>query len=278
MDPQKIKERIIQDLSDQIPDLIEGENDFILNRLTSRKNIVFELIFKIKPAHFPKIVVLKLFQTEFAEREYQMLKLLEQQQTLVPKVLFYRKPYILMEKIQGINLTNFINNNLKNISSLNDLKLHIRRKLKHSVKKLARWFAIFHKNNIIRRTENDVIVVNKGDARLRDFIYNPATHDVYGLDFEEAYEGNYHDDLAWICCALLDTNPGIFESKEPRPKIELIKVFLKKYYKINNDFKFSFNYFAERLIENLNIIIERRDLEFGSVRKETILNNLANLI
>ncbi len=278
MDPQKIKERIIQDLSDQIPDLIEGENDFILNRLTSRKNIVFEVIFKIKPAQFPKVVILKLFQTDFAEREYQMLKLLEEQQILVPRVLFYKKPYIVMEKIQGINLTNFINNNLKNISSLNDLKLHLRRKLKHSVKKLARWFAIFHRNNIVRREESNVIVVNKGDARLRDFIYNPATHEVYGLDFEEAYEGNYHDDLAWICCALLDTNPGIFELKEPRPKIELIKVFLKKYYKINNDFKFSFNYFAGQLIEFLNIVIERRDLEFGLVRKETILNNLANII
>jgi len=35
MDPQKIKEQIIRDLSDQIPELIEGDNDFVLNRYSN---------------------------------------------------------------------------------------------------------------------------------------------------------------------------------------------------------------------------------------------------
>ena len=63
MDSEKIKEQIINDLKKQIPELIDGENDFILNRLTSKKNIVFELIFEKKPENLPKIVILKLFRT-----------------------------------------------------------------------------------------------------------------------------------------------------------------------------------------------------------------------
>ncbi|MFX1276849.1 MAG: hypothetical protein ACFFBP_22300 [Promethearchaeota archaeon] len=279
MDPQKIKEQIINDLSDQIPELIDGENDFLLNRLTSKKNIVFELIFKKKPENFPKVVILKLFRTEFTEIEYNALKKLEKQNLTVPKVLFFKKPYILMEKVNGINLTNYINNNLKNITSLKEIKHQIRRKIKLGIKNLAKWVALLHKNNLIsRNNEHGFIVFNKGDTRLRDFLYNPSTNIIYGMDFEESYEGNFHDDLAWICCSLLDTDPGIFEMDEPRHKIELIKVFLKKYFKVNSDFPFSFEYFADRLIENINIVIERRDLEFGQVRKEMILKKITGIL
>ncbi len=279
MDPQKIKEQVINDLSDQLPEFIDGDNDFVLNRLTSKKNMVFELIFKKRPKNFPNVVVLKLFQTEFAEIEYKTLLKLTSQDLNVPKALFYKKPYIILEKLNGINLTNYINNNLKSITSLKELKHQIRRNIKHGVKELARWFAILHQNNVIHKNdEQGYVVLNKGDARLRDFLYNPLTKTIYGMDFEESHEGNFHDDLAWICCALLDTNPGIFEMDDPRHKIELIKVFLKKYFKINDQFPFSFDYFAEKLIEDLNVVIERRDLEIGRVRKESILKNLSHLI
>ncbi|MFX1238149.1 MAG: hypothetical protein ACFFAS_10100 [Promethearchaeota archaeon] len=278
MDPQNIKEQITQELKNLIPELNEEENEFNINHLTSKQNVVVEVIFKKKPTDFPKVVVLKLFQTENIDREFQVLKKLEEQQILVPKVLIHNNSCIMLEKIVGINLTSFINNNLKNISSLHDLKLHLRRNIKKSVKKLGKWFAILHKRNVVRETEEEIVVLNKGDARLRDFLYNPETKEIYGLDFEDAYEGNYLDDLAWICCSLLDTDPGIFEMDDARHKIELIKVFLKKYYKTNNEFRFNFNYFAEQLIENLNTVIERRDLDSGLVRKEIILKNLTNLI
>jgi len=274
MDPRKIKEKIIMDLSDQIPELAIRENDFVLNRLTSKKNMVFELIFEKKPENFPKIVILKLFRTDYAQIEYDALIKLEKQGLTVPKVVFFKKPYIILERINGKNLTNFINDNLINISSLHDLKLQTRKQLTRSIKRLAKWLAILHKNNVVSKTNNEIIVFNKGDTRLRDFVYDPSKHVMYGVDFEESYEGNHLDDLAWVCCSLLDTTPGIFETPEPVHKIKLIKVFLKKYYKVNHDFAFSFEYFAERLIEDLNIVIERRDLDFGQVRKNAILGNI----
>jgi len=274
MDPRKIKEKLSIDLSNQIPELINGENNFVLNRLTSKKNMVFELIFEKKPEIFPKIVILKLFRTEFAQIEHDALIKLEKQGLAVPKVLFFKKPYMILEKINGVNLTNYINDNLINISSLHDLKLQTRKQLTRSIKKLAKWLTNLHKKNIIKKRDNEIIVFNKGDTRLRDFIYDPSMHIMFGVDFEDSYEGNHLDDLAWVCCSLLDTNPGIFETTEPAHKIKLIKVFLKKYYKFNHEFTFSFEYFAEKLIENLNTVIERRDLDFGQVRKNTILGNI----
>ena len=62
---------------------------------------------------------------------------------------------------------------------------------------------------------------------------------------------------------------------EPIHKTELINIFLKEYFRINYHFQFSFQYFAEKLIENLNIVIERRSLEFGPVSKDSILKNIS---
>ena len=144
------------------------------------------------------------------------------------------------------------------------------------MKKLAEWIARLHNQNIINDKDiSEIIVFNKGDTRLRDFIFDISKKKIYGIDFEESYEGNYLDDLAWICCSLLDTNPGIFENPEPMIKIGLINYLLSKYFRINKRFLFSFDYFAERLIENLNIVIKRRALELSLVRKNVILKNIS---
>ncbi|MHA1466606.1 MAG: hypothetical protein ACTSP6_00830, partial [Promethearchaeota archaeon] len=119
-----------------------------------------------------------------------------------------------------------------------------------------------HINNIIEDKEHShVKVLNKGDTRLRDFIYNLSDDKVVGLDFEDSYQGNHIDDIAWICCSLLDTNPGIFEKNNPKAKIELINLFLKGYYRINPATHFDFKYFTEKLIENLNTVMSRRGID-----------------
>jgi len=94
------------------------------------------------------------------------------------------------------------------------------------------------------------------------------------MDFEDSYEGNYLDDIAWICCAFLDTDPGIFQMEEPTHKSQLINFFLREYFQINRDFPFNFEYFAEKLVENINIVIERRNLDIGIVSKESILEKI----
>ena len=45
---------------------------------------------------------------------------------------------------------------------------------------------------------------------------------MFGVDFEDSYEGNHIDDIAWICCSLLDTKPGLFEKSYPKSKIDIV--------------------------------------------------------
>ena len=98
---------------------------------------------------------------------------------------------------------------------------------------------------------------------------------LYGVDFEDAYEGSNMDDLAWICCSLLDTDPGLFEMDEPKHKIELINIFLKKYYHETTSFQFDFNYLAEKMIEHLNIVIQRRNLPYGQISKSSFIEDIS---
>jgi len=62
---------------------------------------------------------------------------------------------------------------------------------------------------------------------------------------------------------------------EPTHKIELINAFLEKYYQINDNFHFDFDYFADQLIEFLNIVIKRRSLDLSPVRKNVILGKIS---
>ncbi len=273
MDPRTIKEKLKSDLKGEIPDLINKDNYISLTRLPSKKNLVYNLEFSEKPKSVPKNIVVKIFQTEFFDREFDTLTKLKKQSFTVPKVLIAKKPYLIMERIEGENLCDFINDNLMRKNALSDLKPEIRENIVRSVQKLAEWFATLHKNNIAdTRSVSKTLVLNKGDAHLRDFIIDFTRDELYGCDFEESYVGDPIDDLAWICCSFLDTNPGIFETRDPKPKIELLNVFLKEYFNIL-PLTFSFSYFADKLIEDLNLVIVRRDLDIGPVRRDTILKN-----
>jgi len=276
MNLQRIKKKIIKDLRVEIPELsVEGAN-ILLKRLTSKKNIVFELDFKRKPKKLPKVVILKLFRKENADNEYKTYKKLENQKLSIPKLLLFKKPYLILEKVEGINLCDLINDHLINKIKLDELKPSVFEIVTNSVHKVAEWMANLHSQNIVeKRGSSEIIVLNKGDSRLRDFIMNIDKNILYGFDFEDSYEGNFHDDLAWICCALLDTNPGIFEIFEPKHKTKLINIFLEKYFRINVNFQFSFEYFVDQLIENLNIVIKRRSLTIGPINKESIFKNIS---
>jgi len=276
MDLSKIKSHLVKDLAPELPELEDPLNSFSIFQFNSRKNLVYELIFKKKPKNYPKSVVVKLFRTDFFNMEYEMLNKLKAQHLTVPNVLLKKMPYLLLEKVKGENMCDYINNRLKKVKELSELSDQARHEIEEAIIYLAQWISTFHKKNVIRKNDiSEIIVLNKGDTRLRDFIFD-ATHDkMHSVDFEEAYEGNHIDDVAWICCSLLDTNPGIFEMPEPRHKMELINLFLREYYNFNDNFYFSFSYFAEKLIEFLNLVIARRSLEFGPLRKQSILRKIS---
>ena len=271
----KIRQEIVGQLKDDLPELVDKFNHFILASFKSKKNDVVKLTFNKPTERLPREVIVKIFRTNNYHVELETLNKLKQEELNVPRILFHKNPFLILEYIGGVNLCDFINDNLKGVYDLSDLTSELQNQLISSIEELASWMVKYHQKNIIElKDSSGSIVLNKGDTRLRDFIFNPSKNEIYGLDFEEAYQGNHIDDIAWICCSLLDTNPGIFDVFNPKPKINLINTFLKEYYQLNPSFQFDFNYFTEKLIENLNIVMKRREIHLN-LSKENFLKEIA---
>ncbi|MFW9970759.1 MAG: hypothetical protein ACFFDF_11230 [Candidatus Odinarchaeota archaeon] len=278
MDIQKIQTRIVRDLQQKIPDL--SPDNIEITELPSKKNYVINVEFDKKPSRLPKEIVIKIFRTKNIANEINILNRLKNQNFNVPHILFFQKPYLILEKVNGINLCDFINDKLKGTQSLNELDTKTKSEIVNSIEKLAEFLAQFHEKNFVRKRykSKKKYVLCKGDTRLRDFIYEPTNKTLYVVDFEDAFEGSHLSDIASICGSLLDTDPGLFEMEEPKHKIELINIFLRKYYQTNVRFPFKFNYFAEKLIENLNIVIERRNLPYGTISKNKFIEDISKEI
>ncbi len=271
----KTRKDLITDLKEDLPELVDKFNHFILFPIKSKKNSVVGLTFNRETENLPKEVIVKIFRTNNADNEFNTLTRLKKQNLFIPNVLFYKKPYLILEKIKGVNLCDFVNDILFNISDLDDLYSETKKEISIAIEKLAEWFNQLHTNNTIENEDHsEIIVLNKGDTQIRDFIYNPSKNEIYGLDFEDSYEGNHIDDIAWVCCSLLDTNPGILEQTIPKAKIDLINIFLKSYYRDNPSIHFDFKYFTEKLIENLNIVMSRRGLNI-ILNKENFINEIS---
>ena len=278
MDLQKIQSRLVRDLKQQIPGL--SQNNFKITELPSRKNYVINIEFDKKPTKLPKEIIVKIFRTKNIANEINILNRLKNQKFHVPDILFYRKPYLILEKVKGTNLCDYISEKLEGTQSLDELDSNIRNQIVQSIERLAEFLAQMHEKNLVRKRykAKKKKVLCKGDTRLRDFIYNDASDIIYAVDFEDAFEGNHMHDLAWICTSLLDTDPGLFELDEPKHKIDLINLFLKKYYLTNSNFPFNFNKLAEKIIDKLNIVIERRNLPYGMVSKDKFIGDISKEI
>jgi tRNA A-37 threonylcarbamoyl transferase component Bud32 len=279
MSLQAIRSKIVKDLKGIIPEFRKDNYSFKIYELKSRKNTVINLVFDNKLQDFPQEFIIKIFRTKNIVSENNILTRLKNQHFHVPTILSLKKPYLILEKVEGINLCDFINDNLNNTEKLEDLDIALKTRITASIEKLAQWLAQLHKKNIVRKRRSDEqFVLNKGDTRLRDFIMDHSENILYGVDFEDAFEGNHIDDLAWICCSLLDTSPGLFDMDEPKHKIDLINIFLRTYYRINPEFHFDFNYFTEKMIGHLNLVIERRNLPFGPIRSTSFIEDISKEI
>ena len=278
MDLQKITSKMVRDLKEQIPELTNDNNK--ISELPSKQNSVIKVLFDKKPSKLPKEVIIKIFRTKNIVHEINILNRLKNQKFRVPTILFFQNPYLILEKVSGTNLCDFINEKLKGTQQLEDLDSEVRNQIIQSIERLAEYLAQLHEKNFVRKRykAKKKYVLCKGDTRLRDFIFDSVNDVLYAIDFEDAYEGNHMDDLAWICTSLLDTDPGLFEMEEPKHKVDLINKFLRKYYRTNPKFPFDFNYLAEKIIENLNLVIERRNLPYGVVSKERLIEDISKEI
>ncbi|MFX1554063.1 MAG: hypothetical protein ACFFBV_09060, partial [Promethearchaeota archaeon] len=186
MDLQKIKSRMVRDLKEQVPEL--SQDNLIMIDLPSKKNSIINIVFDKKPTKLPKEIIVKIFRTKNIANEINILTRLKNQKFHVPSVLFFRKPYLILEKVNGTNLCDYINEKLKGTQNLDDLDSNVRGQIINSMEKLAEFLAQIHEKNFVRKRYKikKKYVLCKGDTRLRDFIYNDANDILYAVDFEDA--------------------------------------------------------------------------------------------
>ena len=113
--------KMLQDLKEQIPELTTDQIQ--ISELPSKKNSVINLKFDKKPSKLPQEVIVKIFRTENIAIEYNILTRLWNQGFHVPSILFFHNPYLFLEKVDGTNLCDFINERLKGTKHLDDLNL-----------------------------------------------------------------------------------------------------------------------------------------------------------
>jgi tRNA A-37 threonylcarbamoyl transferase component Bud32 len=145
MSLQAIRSKIVKDLKGIIPEIRKDNYNFKIHELKSRKNTVVNLVFDKKLQEFPQEFIIKIFRTKNIVSENNILTRLKNQHFHVPEVLSLKKPYLILEKIEGNNLCDFINDNLKNKRKLEDLDPDLKTRITSSIEKLAEWLAQLHK-------------------------------------------------------------------------------------------------------------------------------------
>ncbi|MEJ2250626.1 MAG: hypothetical protein P8Y97_13365, partial [Candidatus Lokiarchaeota archaeon] len=122
MDFQKIKLRLRDDLGNKLSDFSDN-NNFELKKLPGKRNLVYEVEFLKEPLDLPQKFVLKIYKNRHGVNEYNTLSQLYKRGINVPRVIHFEPPlYLLLEKINGINFTDFINNTLLGSLSLDEIE------------------------------------------------------------------------------------------------------------------------------------------------------------
>jgi len=252
-----LKKEVLRDLKEILPEI---EITTIKN-LKAGKNLIFLISLK-NPQTLPEEIIIKKISTKSFITEHENLISNYQKGILVPKIFAFKKPYILMEKIDGFNLCDLLNDDLDN-STENSIYIV----KKEIFEKLAEWLYQYHEINITTEKKSQILVRNKGDLRLKNFIYHEKK--IYGIDFENVYEGIPENDIAEVIVSIITTSPGdIFRDELLEFKINLILDFLLRYMKINTKFIISNNEIVKCLYSHLKIAAKRRHVEYN----EEILN------
>lgn len=246
-----LKKEVLKDLKEIMPRL-EVSTAKILK---AQKNFVI-LITLNNPKLFPKEIVVKKISSKNFKIEYENLISNYQNGILVPKILAYRKPYIIMERIEGLNLCDILNEDLENMMGNGSYLTK-----KEIFEKLADWLKYYHETNIVAETGDQILVRNKGDLRLKNFIFHEK--EIYGIDFENVHEGIPENDIAEIIISIITTSPGdIFQNESLEFKLNLIYDFLLRYLSVNTKFFISYNKIIKAMHNYLRIVAKRRHIDY----------------
>ena len=175
-----------------------------------------------------------------------------------------------MEKIEGRNLTDIITEYIQNKENY--------KKLEEIFQDLAVWLSNYHEMNLVVKNRDEIEVLNKGDLRLKNFIYSEKK--IYGIDFEEVHLGPPENDIAEIIGSLITIDPGnIFTDDDLGGKVALVHEFLKKYDEGSIEIKISYQKIVDLLYKYLKNVAKRRKIEYHEKnlqkRMEKIIDELS---
>ena len=91
------KRKLLEFLDKILPDVHLDLNSINIERLPSKKNMVISLTFLEQQDVLPRELIIKIFKSPIANKEFKILNLLYQNGIKVPRVLKYDNPYLIME-------------------------------------------------------------------------------------------------------------------------------------------------------------------------------------
>jgi len=162
----------------------------------SRKNRVFKIRFR---GSFAVAKVYAPDRVESAGLEHEILTKCHRGGVLVPRPIALGKGTILMEYIEGENLSDMFDRLWREEGGSTNCQ-ELRRLITDGV---SEWLARFHRAFGFHEA--------RGDTILRNFVVSGDR--IYGLDFEEAGERDPLSDLGGACANLLSMNPKFTPGK-----------------------------------------------------------------
>lgn len=155
-----------------------------------------------------KYFVLKEYNPEFLEGlkiEKDLLESCEERGILVPKIIKAKNDTLILEYISGKNCKRLFD-------KIEDVKVK-----KRILSNIASWLAKFHKEFELKK--------RRGDSILANFI--STDEKVYGIDFEEAEEGDPYIDVGDMCTSIMRLRPAFTEERFSQTKFFLNEYFFK---------------------------------------------------
>ena len=185
-------------------------------------------------------VVKEYNSMEIKSKDIFYLKLLNENNIAVPKVIYEGVKYIVMEKLDN-------NTFLDQIIYYEENKIDpCGKEIKGLFRSLFNWLNDFYEVTYLATGKHIVF----GDTNYRNFIVSDK---IYGFDFEDSSEGNKECDFARICAHLLKYSP-----EETEWKKEVLSLLIQI---LTEEFGYEKHIFINEIVKQLEIIDLRRQLK-----------------
>jgi aminoglycoside phosphotransferase (APT) family kinase protein len=201
-------------MTESTPESTRMERARVGEDFPSRKNRVFRV--KVDGV----IRVAKIFPQEAADRaekEYEMLGRCRRLGVPVPAPILLRENVIMMEYVDGSSLAELFDSLYAREEEIEGFLGGSQRSILDG---LASWLARFHSSLEFK--------MYRGDSILKNFIL--SGDQVYGVDFEEAGEGDPFTDIGQVCSYALSTAPMF-----TKDKFQFVQDLAARYYHITKN-------------------------------------------